>query len=167
MVQAEEKALMELQRADFDSVIDILVRQGWFVKDDKNKELSEIWRDDSSWDKLKMDKIKIHRKFDKNSFNGSQKLSPDYPKVATKLMFDIMKDLGIHHSYQFTKYDIETFEETDKQKGGKLNEIAKDLSKKAMALYQVNKTKNNPLSQATSSTTTSKASPATSMWRMT
>lgn len=128
VAQAEEKALLKLQRADFGKVIDILSAQGWFDKDKK-----EIWRDD---DTFKMDKIKVNRDFKNNSKSGIKSISPDYPKIATKLMFDIMTDIGVNRNYNFSKYDIENF-------GGdkNLKDIAEKLIKKAMTHYKENKTK--------------------------
>ncbi|OPH33317.1 T6SS phospholipase effector Tle1-like catalytic domain-containing protein [Moraxella equi] len=106
VAQAEEKALMELQRADFNEIITILDKQGWFDKDKK-----EIWRDDSGWDKLKMDKIKVNRDFKNNSKSGIESISPDYPKIATKLMFDIMTDVGVNRNYDLGKYHADTVDD--------------------------------------------------------
>ncbi len=126
VVQAEEKALMNLQQADFDDIITILDKQGWF-----SKEKGEIWRDD---DILTMDKIKVHRKFD-NTGGRVDDISKHYPKIATKLMFDIMTDIGINRNYDFSKYDINTFDGDIMLQG-----LSKDLIDKAWNKYQDYKT---------------------------
>lgn len=125
VVLAEEAALLELQRADFDEVINNIVEQGWF-----SKEKGEIWRDD---DILTMDKIKVRRNFE----NGKDRVSSQsvhYPKLSVKLMMDILTDLGLHHPYNFTKYDIQTFGNDPT-----LNKIANDLANQVKLKYQAYK----------------------------
>ncbi|STY91084.1 Uncharacterized conserved protein [Moraxella bovis] len=126
VAQAEEKALLELQRADFGKVIDILSAQGWFDKDKK-----EIWRDD---DTFKMDKIKVRRDF-KNGKDRVDDISKHYPKIATKLMLDIMTDVGVNRNYNFSKYDMSTFDGDTMLQG-----LSKDLIGKAWEKYQDFKT---------------------------
>ena len=129
VVQAEEKALLNLQRAKFEQVIDNLVAQGWFVQsDDQAKNEIRLDRDIA-----RLDKIKVERKFNYNSKSGIENISPNYPKIATRLMYDIMSDLGLHHPYRFDKYDLQNFGEQDKV--GQLTSIAKDLIDQALVKY--------------------------------
>ena len=53
-------------------------------------------------------------------------------------MMDILTDLGLNHPYQFTKYNLESFEEEVGK--GKLKSIADELIADAFAKYQDYKT---------------------------
>ncbi|MCQ9329017.1 hypothetical protein [Pelistega suis] len=130
VVQAEEKALMNLQQADFGDIINDLVEQGWFVKNG-NEEMDEIWRDE---DVLTMDKIKVNRRHHLNPEGRIKILSPDYPKIATKLMLDIMTEVGVNRNYNLDTYHADTIKEPYFQ------EFSKELIGKAWEKYQDYKT---------------------------
>lgn len=107
VIRAEEKALLNLQRAEFKEIKRRLVEQGWFVEStDKTK--NEIEIDD---DVLTMEKIKVHRNIPENFKSGITNVSPNYPKIATKLMLEIMTDIGINRNYDLGKYHADTVDD--------------------------------------------------------
>ncbi len=134
VIQAEEKALMNLQQANFQKIVDDLVAQGWFVKStDKTK--NEIELDD---DVFTMEKIKVHRKPHFNPEGRIKTPSPDYPKIATKLMLDIMTDIGVNRNYNLDTYHADTIKEPYFQ------EFSKELIGEAMKRYKDYKANKTP-----------------------